>query len=291
WEWWAADPPGTLRPWSPGESLPVGVHDVWCRRPGTDVWRFQLHLNEADGDEWVSRRDAGIRRPLTEAVVFDAAAVPVLAPEIQLLMKARTPRPKDEADLAVALPHLDRHRRAWLTDRLPADHRWRRLLAPVPSSADGAGRHRPAVQVLDHRDPTVAERLVALQQVAYRVEADLLGTDALPPLHESVADVQGLDLVFIGIGVDPVHAALGYRVVDDVLDIDRLMVAPGHHRRGLGRRLLGFTLAVVPHAAAEVSTGAGNVAARRLYEGCGFVEVGHHEPVPGLVVVAYRRAA
>ena len=33
WEWWAADPPGTLRPWIPREHLRAGVHDIWCR-PG-----------------------------------------------------------------------------------------------------------------------------------------------------------------------------------------------------------------------------------------------------------------
>ncbi|HSK23066.1 MAG TPA: GNAT family N-acetyltransferase [Egicoccus sp.] len=147
------------------------------------------------------------------------------------------------------------------------------------------------MQVLDHRDPAVAARLVALQQAAYRVEADLLGTEALPPLHESVADVRALDLVFLGVGVDPVLAALGYRVRDHVLDVDRLMVAPTHQRRGLGHRLLGFALAVVPHAVAEVSTGAVNAPARRLYERCGFAEVATGEPVPGLTVVTYRRAA
>jgi hypothetical protein len=31
WELWAADPPGTLRPWARGEVLPREVHDVWCR--------------------------------------------------------------------------------------------------------------------------------------------------------------------------------------------------------------------------------------------------------------------
>lgn len=291
WELWAADPPGRLRPWRPGESLPVGVHDVWCRRPGTDTWRFQLHLDEADGDTWVSRRDPAVRRRLADAVVSDVAGLPVLAPEIQLLMKARTPRPKDEADLAVVLPHLDPHRRAWLAARLPSDHRWQRLLGQRPSSSQAAGRHRPPVQVLHHRDPEVAARIVALQHAAYRLEAALVGSDDLPPLHERVGDVRGLDLVFLAVGVDPVVAVLGYRVRAGVLDIDRLMVAPSNHRRGLGRRLLAFALAVVPHEAAEVSTGAANLPARRLYESCGFVEVARREPVPGLVVVAYRRPA
>jgi hypothetical protein len=38
WEWWAADPPGVLRPWAPGEYLVDTVHDIWCRpRPAPTV--------------------------------------------------------------------------------------------------------------------------------------------------------------------------------------------------------------------------------------------------------------
>jgi hypothetical protein len=33
WEWWAAGPPGILRPWAPGETLRAAVHDIWCRGP------------------------------------------------------------------------------------------------------------------------------------------------------------------------------------------------------------------------------------------------------------------
>jgi hypothetical protein len=29
WQWWAADPPGTLRPWNHEELLPAGIHDIW----------------------------------------------------------------------------------------------------------------------------------------------------------------------------------------------------------------------------------------------------------------------
>ncbi len=32
WDVHAADPPGSLRPWPVGDSLPPAVHDVWCRR-------------------------------------------------------------------------------------------------------------------------------------------------------------------------------------------------------------------------------------------------------------------
>lgn len=39
---------------------------------------------------------------------------------------------------------------------------------------------------LDLSDPDVADRVVAIQRAAYRVEADLIGFDGIPPLHDTV---------------------------------------------------------------------------------------------------------
>jgi hypothetical protein len=113
WEWWAADPPGELRPWQPGERLPESVHDIWCRPAVDQPWRIQVMLDESDGEDWVSRRDLRIRRPLG-TIGHTAAGIPFLAPEIQLFYKAKDPRPKDKADVAVILPLLDERQRAWL---------------------------------------------------------------------------------------------------------------------------------------------------------------------------------
>lgn len=128
WEWHAADPPGTLRPWQPGEQLPADVHDVWCR-PGADQpWRIQVMLDESRAGDWVSRRDQRIRLPVTSLGSVTADGIPYLSPEVQLLYKARKPRPKDEIDFAVILPILSQSQRQWLSDALMlaygADHAW-----------------------------------------------------------------------------------------------------------------------------------------------------------------------
>lgn len=136
WEWWAADPPGSLRPWSPGELLPFGVHDVWCR-PGPDrPWRVQVMLDESQGTEWVSRRDARVRRPIGALGATSAAGVPFLVPEVQLYYKAKSLRPKDEVDFAAALPVLDGTQRQWLIEALTRTHGRR---------ADGRARVHPWV--------------------------------------------------------------------------------------------------------------------------------------------------
>ena len=291
WEGWAADPPGSLRPWSAGEWLPVGIHDVWLRRPSTTTWRFQLHLNEAEGGWWVSRREPDVRRSLDDALV-EVDGLPVLAPELQLLMKAPAPRPKDEADLAAVLPALDGDRRAWLARRLPADHPWQRVLERPADSGRPARATLPQVRRLPHREPRVAEALVELQRLAYAQEAALVGSTAIPPLRERAVDVMAADLVVLGVqDATGLVAALGYRVTGDVLDLDRLMVRPDRARRGLGRRLVGFALALVPHARAEVATAAANLPARRLYEAMGFAASGTSTPPGGPELVHYRRDA
>ncbi|WP_217195977.1 nucleotidyltransferase domain-containing protein [Streptomyces buecherae] len=132
WEWWAADPPGTLRRWAPGESLPAPVHDVWCRPGPAEPWRVQLMLDEAVGATWISRRDPGVRLPLAALGRRTPTGVPYLTPEAQLYYKAAAPRPKDERDFAAALPHLTPPQRAWLSRAIartrPA-HPWRARLA------------------------------------------------------------------------------------------------------------------------------------------------------------------
>lgn len=150
-----------------------------------------------------------------------------------------------------------------------------------------------SVVLLDHRDHRVAEALVGLQRVSYCVEAELIGDDAIPPLHESVAALAALDLTFIAITEpdDEPVAALGYQVADGVLDIDRLAVHPRCFREGLARRLLEAVLERVPHERAVVSTGRANHPARRLYERVGFVHLDDLAATPTLVVSRYERLA
>lgn len=125
---------------------------------------------------------------------------------------------------------------------------------------------------IDHRDPDLALRVRDLQRVAYRIEAELIGYDRMPPLREEVTDILRLDLTILGamegaslIGV------LGYVRVSGTVDIDRLAVEPARFRRGVGRMLLdGLHLRESDASRFEVSTGAANRPAIALYEAMGY---------------------
>jgi Aminoglycoside-2''-adenylyltransferase len=75
---------------------------------------FEVFLNDERDGQWISRRHPTVTRALPELTVASPLGMPVLAPEIQLLYKAKYHRPKDEHDFAHALPHLTRDQRAWL---------------------------------------------------------------------------------------------------------------------------------------------------------------------------------
>lgn len=130
WDLFAAQD-GRLTAWLPGTSVPGEAHDIWCRQ-GDGPWRFQLMVIPTDGDDWIFRRDARIRGPLT-SLTLERDGLPILAPEVQLLFKARLPnRPKDEADFASVAPFLTDARRAWLADAIVllhgASHPWLAML-------------------------------------------------------------------------------------------------------------------------------------------------------------------
>ena len=132
WDLHAADPPGSLRPWAPGEVLPAHVHDIWCRPAPDAPWRLQLMVADAEGGDWVFRRNPRVRRPIAELTRRTQTGWPYLALEVQVLYKATAnPRAKDEHDFALAGPLLDGAGRAWLAAALALhapDHPWRARL-------------------------------------------------------------------------------------------------------------------------------------------------------------------
>lgn len=118
WDLHAADPPGVLRPWREGEWLAPPIQDMFGRRTPASDWALQLMLLEGEGERWIFRRTPAIGGPITALTRRSAEGIPFLAPEVQLLHKAHSLRPKDEADFALVLPLLDERARNWLAEAL-----------------------------------------------------------------------------------------------------------------------------------------------------------------------------
>src|SRR2546430_569753 len=92
---------GSLRPWEDGEGLRPPLHEVPAERADGD--QIELLMQEASGTEWVYRRDLRIRRPLEKIAGTSRHGIPVLAPQIALLYKAKAPNARDFDDIEAAL--------------------------------------------------------------------------------------------------------------------------------------------------------------------------------------------
>ena len=111
-----------FRPWVRDSALSSGVHDIWCRPRPEAPWALQLMIADTENDDWLFRRMPHIRRPIASIGRRTQGGIPYIAPEIQLLYKAKEPRGKNEADFLHALPYLDRASRQWLSRALAITH-------------------------------------------------------------------------------------------------------------------------------------------------------------------------
>jgi hypothetical protein len=119
---------GQLFPWIDSEFLELPVHTVWCRNPNIQPDFIEILLNEHDQQHFRFRREFSITYPIEDAIVNLESGLPILAPEIVLLYKAKNASKKNnQHDFEVALPHLNCDRRTWLKSalaRVHPEHEW-----------------------------------------------------------------------------------------------------------------------------------------------------------------------
>ena len=106
---------------APHDAPPADKHQNWVHDCAANAWRMDIMMEPGDAQTWVFRRDPSIRAPRNR-MIGARDGVRFLKPEGALLYKAKAARPKDEADFAVCLPHLDGTARAWLREALARAH-------------------------------------------------------------------------------------------------------------------------------------------------------------------------
>ncbi|MFF2195733.1 GNAT family N-acetyltransferase [Streptomyces sp. NPDC058157] len=154
----------------------------------------------------------------------------------------------------------------------------------------------PSVRPLDLADGATAAAVHRIGRAAYAVEAELIGFDGIPALGESLEDMRGRALEWLG-AVGPDGSVAGFLAWEaprpaGPVSLDRLCVDPAWFRRGVASLLLRHALGeLFPGRTVEVSTGADNTPAVTLYERLGFVRGADFTPVPGLRMASFTRSA
>ncbi|SCF02549.1 Ribosomal protein S18 acetylase RimI [Micromonospora viridifaciens] len=130
-----------------------------------------------------------------------------------------------------------------------------------------------------------------LQRAAYAVEAELIGFDGIPPLHETLQQLRDRTESFLGVFDDTglVGAVSWARLPDGTLEICRLVVHPRAHRRGIATALLNDLDAMEPADVTVVSTGTANHPAQTLYRSRGFTPTSTRQIAQGVTITCLER--
>jgi len=149
------------------------------------------------------------------------------------------------------------------------------------------------IKQLDIRNLSVLENIVELQKASYKIEADLIGFDNIPPLHDTTDSISESDETFYGLYVGGQLAGIvSYIVEGGVFDIYRLAVHPKFFRMGIGDQLLNHILKIGADEFVDkfvVSTGMKNEPARKLYLKNGFEFIGDKEVAGGLKISTFEK--
>ena len=133
--------------------------------------------------------------------------------------------------------------------------------------------------------------ILALPRVAYQSEAKLLKNDAIPPLTQTLEEVQeefqkGVFLILKEDGNSRILGSVRGWVTENTLYIGKLMVHPDFQRRGFGTRLLHEIETYAPaHTRSELFTSTKSMQNLKLYQDAGFLPFREKEAAPGLTFV------
>ena len=138
---------------------------------------------------------------------------------------------------------------------------------------------RSGVEISAISDSDAGE-VLTVQRAAFVSEAAIYGSVDMPPLTQTLAELEAelrSESGFVARIEGRLVGAIRFVERDDVLLIGRIAIAPDMQGEGIGRMLLDAAEESSAADAAELFTGSLSEANLRLYEACGYEE---HERIP-----------
>ena len=147
------------------------------------------------------------------------------------------------------------------------------------------------IKLLDNKTETIAQKIRALFQVSYKVEAELLGAEEnFPPLKRKLLDFIICNNEFYGYCVkNELAAVIEIKSDEYQTHIQSLVVDPKFFRQGIARHLIEFVFSNYKTPMFMVETGVDNGPAKKLYLKHGFKEVKQWNTDIGIRKVRYEK--
>lgn len=149
------------------------------------------------------------------------------------------------------------------------------------------------IKRLDVMERQIAKKMLKLQKEAYRVEAEYLGSDLLPPLQDTVQSIMLSHEIFYGYWLKrKLIGAIAYEKSRLSITLTRVMVSPRYFQQGIASKLIHHLLKLEGEENVYyVTTGAKNAPAIQLYKKFQFQEASYYETREGIMLIKFMRQA
>ncbi len=127
---------------------------------------------------------------------------------------------------------------------------------------------------LNHKSPRTAEKIYAVFQVSYVIEAKILKAVDFPPLKRTIIEFLSSETQFYGYWENKeIAGIIEIKNTNNSTHIQSLVVDPKYFRRGIASQLIRYLFNNYDSQLFTVETGLANEPAIRLYKSFGFIEI------------------
>ena len=143
---------------------------------------------------------------------------------------------------------------------------------------------------INNKETKIAEEIRAIFQVSYAVEAKMLKAIDFPPLKRTVSQFVNSNSEFYAFFIiKNIAGIIEIDSHDDLTHIQSLVVDPKYFRKGIGRKLVQFTLDTYRSKLFTVETGIDNQPAIKLYKSFGFQELKQWDTNHGIRKIRFEK--
>lgn len=146
------------------------------------------------------------------------------------------------------------------------------------------------IKKIDIGDNKIAADVLGIQLKSYKIEAELIKYNSLPPLKESLNDLLASMEEYYGYFIN--KRLVGFIAIEgkkENITISKLVVDPNCFRQGIGGKLVSFIERINNLKTIRVSTAAKNLPAINLYKNHGFKKVKEITIGDGLIIIEFEK--